>query len=208
MLGLFVLQLSVWRAFSKVPTGCGRWCPAGEASCGLFASCSRAGQMDALSNERIFAKLVLFCRYRGYLYRLPRPRSPWNDSSSQGTVAGSLSARIASIESGNCLKLDGSRTGRMLFRLGFAWLARMASVESRNGIRVIPGFTLRTICRAGYRLAMRSSYYRARKHAVLGQRLILARAGLSPGNFCNHAARHHPLYQCLAGGQGQSEPYS
>ena len=54
----------------------------------IICLCLRAGQMDALINERIFAKLVLFRRYRGYLYRLSRPRSRWKYSSGQGTFAG------------------------------------------------------------------------------------------------------------------------
>ena len=136
--------------------------------------------MDALINERIFAKLVLFRRYRGYLYRLPRPRSPWHHSSGQGAFRGSLSARIASVESGNCLRLDGSPDWPDDFPVGFRLVGEDGECRVSGWNKSDSLLQFEDNLPSGLRVGDAIELLSGEEAPVLGQRLILARAGLSP----------------------------
>ncbi|MEK9773590.1 MAG: hydantoinase/oxoprolinase N-terminal domain-containing protein, partial [Opitutae bacterium] len=93
---------------------------------------------------------------------------------------GSLSARIASIESGNCLRLDGSPDWPDGFPLGFRLVGKDGEcrVSGWNKAGSILHFEVQlpSSLQIGDAIELLSG----EEAPVLGQRLILARAGLSP----------------------------
>jgi 5-oxoprolinase (ATP-hydrolysing) len=93
---------------------------------------------------------------------------------------GSLSARIASIVSGNCLRLDGSPDWPDDFPVGFRLVSedgecRVSGWNKGNSLLQFEG-QLPSGLQVGDAIELLSG----EEAPVLGQRLILARAGLSP----------------------------
>ena len=93
---------------------------------------------------------------------------------------GSLSARIASIESGNCLRLDGSPDWPDGFPLGFRLVGedgecRVSGWNKSDSMLQFDGQLPKSL-QVGDAIELLSG----EEAPVLGQRLILARAGLSP----------------------------
>ena len=93
---------------------------------------------------------------------------------------GSLSARIVSIESGNCLKLDGSPDWPDGFPVGFRLVGedgecRVSGWNKGNSLLQFEDNLPKSL-QVGDAIELLSG----EEAPVLGQRLILARAGLSP----------------------------
>ena len=93
---------------------------------------------------------------------------------------GSLSARIVSIESGNCLRLDGSPDWPDDFPVGFRLVGEdgecRVSAWNKSGSMLQFEDNLPSGLQVGDAIELLSG----EEAPVLGQRLILARAGLSP----------------------------
>jgi 5-oxoprolinase (ATP-hydrolysing) len=93
---------------------------------------------------------------------------------------GSLSARIASIESGNCLRLDGSPDWPDAFPVGFRLVGEdgecRVSAWNKSGSMLQFEDNLPSGLQVGDAIELLSG----KEAPVLGQRLILGRAGLSP----------------------------
>ena len=91
---------------------------------------------------------------------------------------GSLSARIASIESDNCLRLDGSPDWPDVSRLvSYGW--RGWQVSGLRWNNQVLYYNLMVSCQKSLQFGDAIELLSSEEAPVLGQRLILARTGLS-----------------------------